>query len=91
MTKIKVTEDSSVSGMEEAPEKIKESGERQEAPDWETRLQEKEKEARENYDRYLRLSAELENYKKRMEKEKIKSGNIIIRNKRFTEEVIICG
>ncbi|MEW6187988.1 MAG: nucleotide exchange factor GrpE [Thermodesulfobacteriota bacterium] len=70
MTKIKVTEESSVGGTEEAAEKIKESGERQEAPDWETRLQEKEKEARENYDRYLRLSAELENYKKRMEKEK---------------------
>jgi molecular chaperone GrpE len=36
----------------------------------EMKLQEKEKEAKDNYDRYLRLSAELENFKKRAEKEK---------------------
>jgi molecular chaperone GrpE len=70
LTKIKVTEEPSRSETGEGAEKIRESGEQPESSDLETRLQEKEKEARENYDRYLRLSAELENYKKRMEKEK---------------------
>jgi molecular chaperone GrpE len=36
----------------------------------EAKLEAKEKEAGENYDRFLRLSAEFENFKKRMEKEK---------------------
>jgi molecular chaperone GrpE len=36
----------------------------------ESKLAVQEKEARENYDRFLRLSAEFENFKKRMEKEK---------------------
>ena len=36
----------------------------------EARLEAKEKEAQDNYDRFLRLSAEFENFKKRMEKEK---------------------
>ncbi len=35
------------------------------------KLKEKEKEAQENYDRWLRAVAELENYKKRMTKEKL--------------------
>ncbi len=35
------------------------------------KLEEKEKEAQENYDRWLRAVAELENYKKRMTKEKL--------------------
>jgi molecular chaperone GrpE len=34
------------------------------------KLEEKEKEARENYDRFLRLAADLENYKKRAAREK---------------------
>jgi len=34
------------------------------------RLEEKEKEAKENYDRFLRMAADLENYKKRAAKEK---------------------
>ena len=34
------------------------------------RLEEKEKEAKENYDRFLRLAADLENYKKRAAREK---------------------
>jgi molecular chaperone GrpE len=36
----------------------------------EAKLEAKEKEARDNYDRFLRLSAEFENFKKRLEKEK---------------------
>jgi molecular chaperone GrpE len=36
----------------------------------EARLEAKGKEAQDNYDRFLRLSAEFENFKKRMEKEK---------------------
>lgn len=36
----------------------------------EAKLEARENEARENYDRFLRLSAEFENFKKRMEKEK---------------------
>jgi len=36
----------------------------------EAQLEAKEKEAQDNYDRFLRLSAEFENFKKRMEKEK---------------------
>jgi molecular chaperone GrpE len=38
--------------------------------DLETMLQEREKEAKENYERYLRVSADMENLKKRLEKEK---------------------
>ncbi len=53
-----------------ADEEIKPKAGKEEKTDWEARFQEKEKEAKENYDRYLRLSAELENYKKRAEKEK---------------------
>ena len=34
------------------------------------KLEEKEKEAKENYDRFLRLAADLENYKKRAAREK---------------------
>ncbi len=53
-----------------ADEEIKPKAGKEEKTDWEARFKEKEKEAQENYDRYLRLSAELENYKKRVEKEK---------------------
>jgi molecular chaperone GrpE len=71
LTHIKVTEEpshpKSPPGDEE---KVKAGAGKEEEKDLETRLQEKEKEAKENYDRYLRLSAELENYKKRAEKEK---------------------
>jgi Molecular chaperone GrpE (heat shock protein) len=54
----------------EAAEEATAGGEKEKKSDLATRLKEKEKEAQENYDRYLRLSAELENFKKRMEKEK---------------------
>jgi molecular chaperone GrpE len=68
LTKIKVREEPVEPNKSESAEVLKESAEKE--TDIETRLQEKEKEAKENYDRYLRLSAELENYKKRAEKEK---------------------
>ena len=42
----------------------------QEIEDLKKRLGEKEKEAKENYDRYLRLAADLDNYKKRAAREK---------------------
>ena len=68
MTKIKVKEEQPESQPSSEPQEVKEAA----APEteMETRLEEKEKEARENYDRYLRLSAEMENFKKRVEKEK---------------------
>jgi molecular chaperone GrpE len=68
LTKIKVREEPVEPNKSESAEVVLESAEKE--IDIETRLQEKEKEAKENYDRYLRLSAELENYKKRAEKEK---------------------
>jgi molecular chaperone GrpE len=40
------------------------------AEELKTKLQEKEKEATDNYDRYLRIAAEFDNYKKRMAKSK---------------------
>ena len=70
MTHIKVTEEHSRPKSSEADEEIKPKAGKEEKIDWEARFKEKEKEAQENYDRYLRLSAELENYKKRAEKEK---------------------
>ena len=70
MTHIKVTEEHSRPKSSEADEAIKSKAGKEEKIDWEARFKEKEKEAQENYDRYLRLSAELENYKKRAEKEK---------------------
>ena len=41
-----------------------------EVEDLKKKLEEKEKEAKENYDRYLRMAADLENYKRRAAKEK---------------------
>jgi molecular chaperone GrpE len=70
LTQIKVTEEPSNPKFPADKEKVEAGAGKEEKKDLETRLQEKEKEAKENYDRYLRLSAELENYKKRMEKEK---------------------
>ncbi len=75
MTKIKVRQEPTEPNHSESAEELKEATGVLKEPaekeaDSETRLQEKEKEAKENYDRYLRLSAELENYKKRAEKEK---------------------
>ncbi len=47
-----------------------EKGENKECEELKKKLEEKEKEAKENYDRFLRMAADLENYKKRAAKEK---------------------
>lgn len=70
MTKIKVTEEPTQLTDLPPVEELKETVEKEGKPEIETRLQEKEQEAKENFDRYLRLSAEMENFKKRAEKEK---------------------
>jgi len=70
LTKIKVMEETTPTNQSEAAEEATAGAEKEKKSDLATRLKEKEKEAQENYDRYLRLSAELENFKKRMEKEK---------------------
>lgn len=70
MTKIKVTEETTPTNQSEAAQEAAAGAEKEKKSDLASRLKEKEKEAQENYDRYLRLSAELENFKKRMEKEK---------------------
>lgn len=70
MTKIKVTEETTLNNQTQAAEEPTAGVEKEKKSDLTARLKEKEKEAQENYDRYLRISAELENFKKRMEKEK---------------------
>ncbi len=50
------------------------------AEELKTKLQEKEKEATDNYDRYLRIAAEFDNYKKRMAKSKRKQSNTPMKN-----------
>ncbi|MBI5605311.1 MAG: nucleotide exchange factor GrpE [Deltaproteobacteria bacterium] len=70
MTHIKVTEEPIKPKNTETTEGPADPAEKENKSDLETRFQEKEKEAKEHYDRYLRLSAELDNYKKRAEKEK---------------------
>jgi molecular chaperone GrpE len=74
LTHIKVTEEKNKTEKKptvaEPTEKEKED---KKPEDLEAKLLEKEKEAKENYDRYLRLSAEIENFKKRVEKEKVES------------------
>ncbi len=60
-------------GKEEGP-----GDESKEVGELKRKLTEKEKEAKENYDRYLRMAADFENYKKRAAKEKedyVKFGN----------------
>ena len=47
-----------------------EDGEKEEIEELRKKLEEKEKEAKENHDRLLRMAADLENYKKRAAKEK---------------------
>ena len=54
---------------ERHPKKKKEDKER-EVEELKKKLEEKEKEAKENYDRLLRVAADLENYKKRAAKER---------------------
>lgn len=83
MNKIKIKDDSDqpeeASSEEEHPNKAKEE-------DPEARLQEKVKEAGENYDKYLRVSAEFENFKKRAEKENIETGKFA--NERLVKDLI---
>jgi molecular chaperone GrpE len=83
LNKIKIKGDSDqpeeASSEEEHPNKAKEE-------DPEARLQEKVKEAGENYDKYLRVSAEFENFKKRAEKENIETGKFA--NERLVKDLI---
>src|SRR3990172_4189647 len=60
--------ESSIDGLQaESQEK---EGVAQEIADLKKRLEEKEKEAKENYDRFLRMAADYENYKKRAVRDK---------------------
>jgi molecular chaperone GrpE len=83
LNKIKIKDDSDqpeeAGSEEEHPHKAKEE-------DPEARLQEKVKEAGENYDKYLRVSAEFENFKKRAEKENIETGKFA--NERLVKDLI---
>jgi molecular chaperone GrpE len=67
LTKIKITDEEKTLKEPKGAEEPKES---KPEPDLKTKLQETEKEAKENYERYLRVSADMENFKKRVEKEK---------------------
>ena len=70
MTHIKVTEEKNQPPKSDSTAEPKEPRKKETKTDCESKLQEKEKEAKDLYDRYLRLSAEMENFKKRAEKEK---------------------
>lgn len=70
MTHIKVTEEKNQPPKSDSTAEPREPGKKENRTDCESKLQEKEKEAKDLYDRYLRLSAEMENFKKRAEKEK---------------------
>ncbi len=63
-------EKSEESALEGKPSEVEKEGKENEIEELKKRLEEKEKEAKENYDRFLRMAAELENYKKRAAKEK---------------------
>ncbi|UCD71584.1 MAG: nucleotide exchange factor GrpE [Syntrophobacterales bacterium] len=83
MTKTKETRDSGVAPLTEAQGEEKQSRNRkskrkQEIEMLKAQVEEKTKLGEENYDRFLRAQAELENYKKRVEREKsslVKYGN----------------
>lgn len=70
MTHIKVTEEKEQPLKSDSTVEPKEPAKKENKTDCESKLQEKEKEAKDNYDRFVRLSAEMENFKKRVEKEK---------------------
>jgi molecular chaperone GrpE len=70
LTHIKVTEETKHSEKKPPATDPVEAHKKNQKSDLEVRLQEKEQEAKDHYDRYLRLSAEVENFKKRAEKEK---------------------
>jgi len=67
LTKIKITDEEKA---QKEPKQAEEPKETKSEPDLKAKLQETEQEAKENYDRYLRVSADMENFKKRAEKEK---------------------
>jgi molecular chaperone GrpE len=73
LTHIKVTEEKNKPEKKPASSEVPEQEKEEQPSDLTARLQEKEKEARDNYDRFLRLTAEMENLKKRVEKEKVES------------------
>ena len=83
MTKAEETRDRGAGPSTEAQEEERQSGQRkskrkQEIEMLKAQVEEKSKLAEENYDRLLRAQAELENYKKRVEREKsslVKYGN----------------
>ncbi len=70
MTHIKVTEEKDHPPKSDLMTKPEEPAKKENLSDLEGKLQEKDKEAKDYYDRYLRLSAEMENFKRRAEKEK---------------------
>jgi molecular chaperone GrpE len=70
LTHIKVTEEKKHSEKMPPAAEPNEADKKINKSELEGKLQEKEQEAKDHYDRYLRLSAEMENFKKRMEKEK---------------------
>jgi len=67
LTKIKITDEEKA---QKEPKQAEEPKETKAEPDLKAKLQETEQQAKENYDRYLRVSADIENFKKRAEKEK---------------------
>lgn len=72
-TKIKKNQEETVDedqqNLKSEPDKTDQTEDRDPVQDLETKLKSKEKEAEENYDRLLRVSAEFENYKKRSTRE----------------------
>lgn len=70
MTHIKLTEEKEQPLKSDSTVEPKGPAKKENKMDCEGKLQEKEKEAKDNYDRFVRLSAEMENFKKRVEKEK---------------------
>ena len=72
-TKIKKNQEETVDGdqqnLEGEPDNTDQAEDNSPAQDLEAKLKSKEKEAQENYDRLLRVSAEFENFKKRSARE----------------------
>jgi molecular chaperone GrpE len=73
LTHTKITEEKNKPEKKPGPSEFPEKEKEDQSSDLTAKLQEKEKEARDNYDRLVRLSAEMENFKKRAEKEKAES------------------
>ncbi len=63
-------ESSEESALEGKPSEVEKEEKRNEIEELKKKLEEKEKEAQDHYDRFLRMAAELENYKKRAAREK---------------------